>query len=63
MYSRQVRISRGALLFIFFACKERYAIKRGKRENDVVFCFVFNVNSITLQLVVNQECQTTNLGS
>ena len=40
-----------------------YALITGKRENDDVFCFVYNVHRIILQLLVNQECRTTNLGS
>ena len=37
--------------------------KKESEKKDVVFCFVFNVHMITLQLLVNQECLTTNLGS
>ena len=60
MYSREVGISRGAFFFKFFSCKEGlYAIKTGKRDNDVFF----NVHRIPLQLLVNQECRTTNCGS
>ena len=41
-------------LFCFSCIKEGlYALKTGKRENDDVFCFVFNVHMITLQLLVN----------
>ena len=50
--------------FLFFSCKEQYALKTGKRENYVVILLMFfNVHRITLQLLVNQECWATNLGS
>ena len=52
------KFPREAFLFNFVSCKERYA----KREN-YVFSYVFNVHMLTLQLLVNQECWTTNLGS
>ena len=40
-----------------------------KRENDVFVCFFarvrvnVNIHMITLQLLVNQECRTTNIRS
>ena len=34
-----------------------------KARNELFLCYVFNVHRITLQLLVNQECPITNLGS
>ena len=37
---------------------------KGEREKDAVFFVLFfNAHRITLQLLVTQECRTTNLGS
>ena len=39
---------------------------REKQESEkmmLFFVLFFNVHMITLQMLVNQDCQTTNLGS